>query len=47
MAFYMNHSKKPNVAFLKNGDIVALKRIKADEELLFDYDEAFGEKHFF
>ncbi len=47
MAFYMNHSKDPNVKYLKNGDIVALKRIKADEELFFDYDDAFGEKHFF
>ena len=47
MAFYMNHSKNPNVGFLKNGDIVALKQIEADDELLFDYDEAFGEEHFF
>lgn len=47
MAFYMNHSKEPNVRYLKNGDIVALKRIKTDEELFFDYDEAFGEKHTF
>ena len=47
LAFYMNHSKKPNVKFLKNGDIVAIKQIKTGEELFFDYDEAFGEKHTF
>jgi hypothetical protein len=35
------------VKYLKNGDIVALKRIKADDELFFDYDDAFGEKHTF
>lgn len=47
LSFYMNHSKKPNVKFLKNGDIVAIKQIKTGEELFFDYDEAFGEKHTF
>lgn len=47
MAFYMNHSKDPNVKFLKNGDLVAIKKIKIGEELLFDYDEAFGEIHTF
>lgn len=47
MAFYMNHSKDPNVKYLKNGDIVALKRIKPNEELFFDYDDAFDEKHSF
>ena len=47
MAFYMNHSKTPNVKYLKNGEIISLKRIKAGEELFFDYDDAFGEKHSF
>jgi SET domain-containing protein len=47
MAFYMNHSKKPNVEYLKNGDLVALRKIKANEELFFDYDEAFDEEHSF
>jgi len=47
MAFYMNHSKTPNIKYLKNGDLIALKKIKADDELFFDYDEAFDEKHFF
>jgi SET domain-containing protein len=43
----MNHSKKPNVEYLKNGDLVALRKIKASEELFFDYDEAFDEEHSF
>lgn len=47
MAFYMNHSKTPNVKYLKNNDIVALRKIKANEELFFDYDLAFGEVHIF
>ena len=47
MAFYMNHSKTPNVEFQKNNDIVALRKIKANEELFFDYDLAFDEVHTF
>ena len=47
MAFYMNHSKTPNVKYLKNNDIVALRQIKANEELFFYYDLAFGEVHIF
>jgi SET domain-containing protein len=47
MAFYMNHSKTPNTKYLKNNEIVALKKIKANEELFFDYDLAFDEKHIF
>ena len=47
MAFYMNHSKTPNVKYLKNNDIVALRKIKANEELFFDYDLAFDELHIF
>ena len=47
MAFYMNHSKTPNVKYLKNNDIVAIRKIKADEELFFDYDLAFDEVHIF
>jgi SET domain-containing protein len=47
LAFYMNHSKKPNVRYQKNGDIVALKKIKTGEELFFDYDDAFDDKHSF
>jgi SET domain-containing protein len=47
MAFYMNHSKTPNVKYLKSNDIVALRKIKANEELFFDYDLAFNEVHHF
>ena len=47
MAFYMNHSKKPNIKYLKNNDLVSLRKIKAGEELFFDYDLAFDEEHHF
>jgi SET domain-containing protein len=47
MAFYMNHSKTPNTQYLGNNKIVALRKIKTDEELFFDYDLAFKEEHFF
>jgi SET domain-containing protein len=47
MAFYMNHSKKPNTKYLKNNEILTLRKIKANEELFFDYDQAFDEKHTF
>ena len=47
MAVYLNHSKKPSVKFLKNGQLITLRAIKSGEELLLDYDISFGEKHFF
>jgi len=47
LAFYMNHSKDPNVKYHKSGDIVALRKIKIGEELFFDYDDAFDDKHSF
>jgi SET domain-containing protein len=47
MAFYMNHSKEPNIKYLKNNELVALRKIKAGEELFFDYDLAFDEVHHF
>jgi SET domain-containing protein len=47
MAIYLNHSKKPNVEFRKNGKLVALRAIKTGEELFMDYDINFGEKHIF
>ena len=47
MAFYMNHSKTPNVEYRKNNELVALRKIKAGEELFFDYDLAFDEVHVF
>ena len=47
MAFYMNHSKKPNIKYLKNNTLLSLRKIKAGEELLFDYDLAFDEEHHF
>ncbi len=47
MAVYLNHSKKPSVKYLKNGQLVTLKAIRSGEELMLDYDISFGEKHFF
>lgn len=47
MAIYLNHSKKPNLRLSKDGQFQALRLIKKDEELLIDYDDAFGEKHYF
>ena len=47
MAFYLNHSKKPNLRMKKSGEFEALRRIKTGEELMMDYDHSFGEKHVF
>jgi len=47
MAIYLNHSKKPNLRLNKEGQFQALRAIKKDEELLIDYDDTFGEKHYF
>jgi SET domain-containing protein len=46
-AIYLNHSKTPNLQLNKNGQFRTLRVIKKDEELLIDYDDAFGEKHYF
>ena len=34
---YINHSKKPNVAYYDDYTVVALKKIKRGEELTHDY----------
>ena len=34
---FINHSKKPNVAYYDDFEVVALKDIKKGEELLHDY----------
>jgi hypothetical protein len=47
MAVYLNHSKKPSVKYLKNGQLVTLKAIRSGQELMLDYDISFGEKHTF
>ena len=47
MGIYLNHSKKPNVELRKAGQFKTLRAIKRGEELLLDYDKAFGEKHYF
>lgn len=47
IAFYLNHSKKPNLRMKKNGDFETLRNIRAGEELMMDYDHSFGEKHVF
>jgi len=47
MAFYLNHSKKPNLRMKKSGDFEALRRIKTGEELMMDYDINFNDVHTF
>ena len=47
MAIYVNHSKKPNLRFKKDGALYAIKNIKKGEELMIDYDISFGDKHLF
>jgi SET domain-containing protein len=47
MAVYLNHSKKPSVAYQKNGQLKTLRAIRKDEELMLDYDISFGETHIF
>ena len=47
MAVYLNHSKKPNVEYKKNGQLTTLRPIKKGEELMMDYDVNFGEVHVF
>ncbi|MZR61873.1 SET domain-containing protein [Alcanivorax sp. DP30] len=36
---YINHGKQPNVAYYDDLTVVALKKIKAGEELLHDYGD--------
>lgn len=38
---YINHSRSPNVAYYDDLSVVALRAIKAGEELLHDYGEDF------
>lgn len=47
MAVYLNHSKKPNLRFKRNGSLEALKKIRKGEELFIDYDISFGATHTF
>lgn len=47
MAIYLNHSKKPNLRFKKNGSLECLHDVKKGDEMFIDYDISFGEKHFF
>ena len=47
LAVYLNHSKRPNLRFKKNGTLQSLISIAEGEELFIDYDISFGEKHKF
>lgn len=47
MAVYLNHSKKPNLKFKRNGSLEAVKKIRKGEELFIDYDVSFGAVHTF
>ncbi|MFA5000226.1 MAG: SET domain-containing protein-lysine N-methyltransferase [Patescibacteria group bacterium] len=43
-SWYFNHSCSPNMAFDRQANLVALRNIKKDEELTFDYGWIFDEK---
>lgn len=47
LGVYLNHSKKPNVQYEEDGELVSLRAIKTGEELFLDYDENFGDTHIF
>lgn len=47
LALYVNHSRKPNVAFAKDNRLETLRVIASGEELTMNYDVNFGEKHAF
>ena len=47
MALYLNHSKTPNVRYLKGGAFETLRSIRSGEEITMDYDDSFGEVHIF
>jgi SET domain-containing protein len=47
IAFYLNHSKEPNLRMKKDESFEALRDIAEGEELLMDYDHSFGETHIF
>jgi SET domain-containing protein len=38
LAWYLNHSDRPNVAADKNYNFYSIRRIKKGEELTADYD---------
>jgi SET domain-containing protein len=46
-ALYVNHSKIPNVDITRGGRYETLRPVHKGEELLLDYDDAFGEVHVF
>ena len=45
-SWYFNHSCQPNVAFDRQGNYVALRDIKKDEELFLDYGWMFTDPKF-
>ena len=47
LSLYLNHSKKPNLRFNSDGELVAIRKVKSGEELFIDYDLSFGDEHDF
>lgn len=47
LGIYVNHSKTPNLELNQPGQFKTLRVIKKGEELLMDYDHAFGGRHIF
>ena len=46
-SIFLNHSKTPNIRIKKAGHYETLTKIKNGDELVMDYDQSFGEEHFF
>ena len=47
IAFYVNHSARPNIAYMRKGLMKTTRAIRAGEELTLNYDATFGETHDF
>ena len=47
LSLYLNHSKKPNLRFNSDGELVAIRKVAKGKELFIDYDISFGDEHDF
>jgi SET domain-containing protein len=45
IGWYINHSDKPNISKTSEGHIVSIRNIKADEEILIDYNQLNEPEH--
>ena len=47
LSLYLNHSKKPNLRFNSDCELVAIRKVAKGKELFIDYDISFGDEHDF